>query len=300
MHNAHMIDWNDLRYFLAVAKQGSTISAGKAMGLSQTTVHRRIDALESQLGIKLVARSSLGYRLTAYGEKLLPFAERIERNVQDLLKQVESETRDLSGVIRVTCPEPVMAKFLSSKFFDSFYAQYPNIRVELVTSDRYLSILKGEADIAFRSGDTDEELIGRKVADSCWAVYASHSYIERHGKPNTIEDLTKHPIVAFDEALSKHRLSTWLKEVAPNAVVAARANSVLGLVSAVKSGVGVGALPVGLGDEVIELRKLFGPVPELTRSWRLLTHPDLRDTPRIAAFFEYALSNIATLRKVLE
>jgi molybdate transport repressor ModE-like protein len=300
VHNAQMIDWNDLRYFLAVARAGSTIAAGKAMGISQSTVHRRLEELEAQLNRKLVTRATTGYRLTEYGERLLPYAERVERSVLDLQQHVQDETRDLSGVIRVTCPEPIIAKFSNAKFFDAFYAQYPNIRVELVTSDRYLSILKGEADIAFRSGDTDEELIGRKVAESVWAIYASRAYVESHGKPERIEDLIHHPIVAFDETLSKHRTATWLKEVASNALVAARANSVLGLVSAIKSGVGVGALPVALGDQEAELVRVLGPVPELTRSWRLLTHPDLRNTPRIAAFFEYALSCLTELKKVLE
>ena len=294
-----MIDWNDLRYFLAVARAGSTIAAGKAMGSSQSTVHRRIEELEGQLKRKLVTRETTGYRLTEYGQGLLPYAERVERSILDLQQHVQDETRDLSGVIRVTCPEPIIAKFSKAKFFDGFYAQYPGIRVELVTSDRYLSILRGEADIAFRSGDTDEELIGRKVADSLWAIFASRDYVERHGKPERIEDLSRHAVVTFDESLSNHRLTTWLKEVAPQAVVAARVLSVLGLVASVRSGVGVGALPMALGDAEPELVRVLGPVPELTRSWRLLTHPDLRDTPRIAAFFEYAIENVAALKVVL-
>jgi len=299
VHNDSMIDWNDLRYFLAVARGGSTIAAGKAMGISQSTVHRRLQELELQLNRKLVTRTTTGYRLTEYGEGLLPYAERVERSVLDLQQHVQDATRDLSGVIRVTCPEPIIAKFSKAKFFDGFCARYPQIRVELVTSDRYLSILKGEADIAFRSGDTDEELIGRKVADSIWAIYASRDYLERYGELTRIEDLNLHSVVTFEESLSNHRLSTWLKEVAPQAIIAARVLSVLGLVSSVKSGVGIGALPAALGDAEPELVRVFGPIPELTRSWRLLTHPDLRETPRIAAFFEYAIENLAALKHVL-
>jgi len=299
VHSAWMIDWNDLRYFLAVARAGSTIAAGKAMGISQSTVHRRLEELEVQLKQKLVTRETTGYRLTEYGLGLLPYAERVERSVLDLEQHAKDATRDLTGLLRVTCPEPIIAKFSKAKFFDGFYAQYPNIRVELVSSDRYLSVLKGEADIAFRSGDTNEELIGRKVAESFWAIYASYGYIERHGKLERIEDLKHHQVVTFDESLSNHRLSTWLNEVAPEAVIAARVLSVLGLVSSVRSGVGVGALPMALGDAEPELVRLLGPVPELTRSWRLLTHPDLRDTPRIAAFFDYALSHMAALKQIL-
>ncbi|MDP8995468.1 MAG: LysR family transcriptional regulator, partial [Pseudomonadota bacterium] len=294
-----MFDWNDLRYFLAVARHGSTIAAGKAMGISQSTVHRRVEELEVQLKRKLVTRETTGYRLTEYGQGLLAYAERVERSVLDFEQHVQDATRDLTGVIRVTCPEPIISRLSKTKFLDGFHAFYPGLRVELVTSDRYLSILKGEADVALRSGDTDEELFGRKVADSTWAIYASRSYVERFGKPDRIEDLAHHPLVALDESMNNHRLSAWLKEVAPLAIVASRASSVLGLVSSVKSGVGMGAMPMPLGDAEEDLVRVLGPVPELTRSWRLLTHPDLRHTPRISAFFDYAIENLAILKKVL-
>lgn len=295
-----MFDWNDLRYFLAVARYGSTIAAGKAMGISQSTVHRRLDELEAQLKRKLVTRETTGYRLTEYGQELLVYAERIERSVLDFEQHVQDSSRDLSGTIRVTCPEPIITRFSKVNFFDGFHAQYPELRVEFVTSDRYLSILKGEADIAFRSGNTDEELIGRKVADSFWAVYASRAYIERNGRPDRIEDIAKHPLVTFDESLSNHRSSSWLKEVAPHAVVAVRVHSVFGLVESVKSGVGIGPLPAPIADAEDDLVQVIGPVPELTRSWRLLTHPDLRQQPRISAFFDYCFENIEALKSTLE
>ena len=95
-----------------------------------------------------------------------------------------------------------------SKLIDRFHARHPELRVEFVTSDRYLDLSKGEADVAFRSGDTDDELVGRKIANSLWAVYASHGYIERHGKPERVDDLSRHLLVGFDETLSKHRAAS--------------------------------------------------------------------------------------------
>jgi len=294
-----MFDWNDLRYFLGIARYGSTIAASKSMGVNQSTVHRRLDELEARLKRKLVTRETTGYRLTEYGQRLLPYAEHVENVVLEFERQVKDATHDLAGVIRVTCPEPIVALFSKARFFDAFHELYPQLRVEFVTSDRYLCILKGEADVAFRSGDTSEELIGRKVADSNWAIYASRTYIERVGKPERIEHLVNHPLVALDQSLSSHRSLTWLKEVAPHAIYAARNNSVLGLISSIKSGVGVGPLPVALGDAQDDLVQVIGPVPELTRSWRLLTHPDLRNTPRISAFFDYAIENLSALKGVL-
>jgi DNA-binding transcriptional LysR family regulator len=294
-----MFDWNDLKYFLAVARHHSTIAAGKALGLSQSTVHRRLAELERRLGRQLVTRHTNGYRLAEFGEQLLPYAERVEAAVKDLETQVTGAVRDVAGVIRVTCPEPIVYRFTQSKLFDRFHARHPKLRVEFVTSDRYLDLSKGEADVAFRSGDTDDELVGRKIADSLWAVYASRAYIERHGKPERIEDLPHHPLVGFDESLRNHRTAMWLKEIAPDASMAARHNSVLGLVSSVKSGIGVGPLPTALGDAEPDLVRVLGPIPALTRSWRLLTHPDLRRAPRISAFFDFIIEERGALKSIL-
>jgi DNA-binding transcriptional LysR family regulator len=188
---------------------------------------------------------------------------------------------------------------IQAKLIDRFHEQHPKLRVEFVTSDRYLDLSKGEADVAFRSGDTDDELIGRKIADSIWAVYASHAYVERHGRPERVEDLAQHPLVGFDDSLANHRASKWLSAVAPKARLAARNSSVLGLVSAVKSGIGLGPLPTALGDAEPDLVRVLGPIPELARSWRLLAHPDLRRTPRVSAFFDFIALERDALKLIL-
>jgi DNA-binding transcriptional LysR family regulator len=292
-----MFDWNDLKYFLAVARHGSTIAAGKALRISQSTVQRRLVALEKQIKRKLVSRTASGYRLTDLGLELLPYAERIESMVGDFERHVGDIGRDRGGIIRVTCPEPIVQRM--TPLIERFHARHPNLRVEFVMSDRYLDLCKGEADVAFRSGDTDDELIGRKIADSIWAVYASQDYIARQGKPAHVEDLSRHPLVCLDESMSGHRVAKWLKEVAPHAKVTARNNSVLGMMYAVKSGVGIGPLPTAIADNEPGLVRVLGPIPELARIWRLLTHPDLRRTPRIAAFFDFVTEERDALKSIL-
>ena len=299
VHNAKMFDWNDLRYFLAVARHGSTIAAGKALGLSQSTVQRRISELETRIGHPPMARHPSGYRLTEFGEALLPYAERVEAAVGDVELRVKDSVRELSGVIRLTCPEPIVSRMTKSALIDRFHARHPQLRIEFVTSDRYLDLSKGEVDVAFRSGDTDDELVGRKVADSLWAVYASTAYVTRHGQPARVEDLAQHPLVGFDESLSQHRASKWLGEVAPGATMAARQASVLGLVSAIKSGIGIGPLPTALGDAEEDLVRVLGPIPALARSWRVLAHPDVRRIPRIAAFFDFVVEEREALKSIL-
>jgi len=217
--------------------------------------------------------------------------------IGDLERHVTGAGHDRSDVIRVTCPEPIVHRM--TPLIAHFHARHPELRVEFVMSDRYLDLAKGEADIAFRSGDTDDELVGRKIADSLWAVYASRSYLERHGKPDHVEDLARHALVCLDESMSNHRVVTWLKQVAPDARIAARNTSVLGLMYAVKSGVGAGPLPTAIADGEPDLVRVLGPIPELARSWRLLAHPDLRRTPRVAAFFDFIIEERESLKSIL-
>jgi DNA-binding transcriptional LysR family regulator len=285
---------------LAVARHGSTLAAARDLKTSQSTVQRRLAALERQLGHSLVKRSAAGYRLTEFGQEMLPHAERVEQAARALEQHRDTAVRAEIGAIRITCPEPIMYRITRSGLLDRFHARYPGLRAEFVMSDRYLDLTKGDADVALRSGDTDDEvLVGRKIADSLWGVYASPTYVERCGKPERVQDLEQHAIIGLDESMAKHRAAVWLREVAPNAKVVARINSVLGLVSAAKSGIGLAPLPTALGDSEPDLVRLLGPIPELTRSWRLLTHPDLRKTPRVAAFFDFINDELPALRPIL-
>lgn len=295
-----MFDWNDLKYFLAVARHHSTLAASRALQVNQSTVQRRLAELERRLGRPLVQRHPTGYRLTEFGEALLPYAERVAKAVAVLEQQLESAQLEAVGVIRVTCPEPLVYRITQTTLLDRFHARYPGLRVEFVMSDRYLDLMKGEADVALRSGDTvDNELVGRKIGDSLWAVYASRKYVERCGQPDRVEALEQHDLVGFDETMANHRAAQWLRDVAPHGRVVARNNSVLGLLYSVKAGVGVAPLPTANADAEPELVRVLGPVPELARIWRLLTRADLRHTPRISAFFDFMIEEIDTLRPII-
>jgi DNA-binding transcriptional LysR family regulator len=223
----------------------------------------------------------------------------VEQAVLGFEQHLDASKREAVGVIRVTCPEPLVYRITQSGLLDRFHARHPGLRVEFVMSDKYLDLAKGDADVALRSGDTDGDLVGRKIADSIWAVYASRRYIERHGKPERIEDLAQHALVGLDETMAKHRAAKWLAQVAPNGKFVARNNSVLGLLYAVKSGVGVAPLPTAIADAEDDLVRVLGPIPELARIWRLLTPPELRRTPRVSAFFDFIIEEIEALRPIL-
>ncbi|MGE3163250.1 MAG: LysR family transcriptional regulator, partial [Burkholderiales bacterium] len=177
--HSHGLDWNDLRYFLAVAKHGSTVAAARALQTNQSTVQRRLAAFERRIGKPLATRSPSGYRLTELGREMVAHAERVEEAALAFERHLEVATRAVSGVLRVACPEPIVYRITQSPLLGRFAARHPNLRVEFVMSDKYVDLSKGEADVALRSGDTDDgELVGRKIADSLWAVYASRAYVE--------------------------------------------------------------------------------------------------------------------------
>lgn len=293
-------DWDDLKYLLALARHQSTVAAARALGVDQSTVHRRLAELERRAGTPLVHRLPAGYRLTELGQELIPLAERVEQAVRALERRIEEARHGEAGIVRLTCPEPLVTRLTRSGFVDRFHCRHPGLRVEFVMSDRELDLLRGEADVALRSGDTDDrELVGRKVADSIWAVYASCEYVERHGAPRTVEELVRHALIGFDPSMSHHRAARWLARVAPGATFVARNDGILGLVHSAKSGVGIAPLPTALGDAEPDLVRVLGPIPELTRAWRLLTSPELRTTPRVSAFFDFVLGELETLRPVL-
>ena len=295
-----MLDWNDLKYLLAVARHQGTAAASRALGVNQSTVQRRLVELERNLGQPLVQRHSTGYRLTSFGEQLLPLAQQVEQAVVALTQHVENFLRDVTGVVRVTCPEPLVYRISNSTLLDRFRSRYPALQVEFVTSDRYLDFAKGEVDIALRSGDTDDNaLVGRKVGDSLWAVYASPKYIARRGQLDSVEDLERHDWVGFDDTMAQHRAASWLAQVAPKAHFVARNNSVLGLVYSAKAGIGLAALPTALGDAEPDLVRVLGPIPELARIWRVLTTPELRHTPRVAALFDFLVDEVEALRPII-
>jgi DNA-binding transcriptional LysR family regulator len=297
--NLPKFDWNDLRFFLAVAREGSTLAAAKSLSVSQPTVQRRLSALEESIKRKLVEHHPTGYQLTEFGKTLFPHVEDVERSISALQRQLMSGGQDLSGTLRVTCPEGMASRILAP-LIESFRVKYPDIRVDLIMTDRRLDLAKGEAEVAVRMYEPgDESLIARKIADSPWAVYASRTYVKRHGHARRQEDLNDHAIIEFGGELTQIRANRWLRSVAPQATVAARGNSMLGVLAAVKSGAGLAPLPMLLGGGEDDLEPLLAPIPEIGSRIYLVMHSDLRGTARVRAFCDFVAVEIVRFRPLL-
>jgi DNA-binding transcriptional LysR family regulator len=295
-----VFDWNDLRYLLAVARAGSTLGAAKALGTSQSTVHRRLAELEERIGRPLVKRSATGFRLTELGERLLPYAERAERSIVAFERQLLASNKDVSGTVRVTFASSLADRLASSPLIDAFRARYRGIQLELVITDRVLDLSKGQADIAIRFGEpNDDTLIGRKIATVRWALYATQSYVEQHGRPERPQDIEHHSVIGFDGEIAHYAAARWLRSVVPHARITARSENWSGYMLAVKSGVGLGLLPIHHGNRERGLVRLIETEPEVVSHFWLLMHRDMRQTPRVRAFFDFVVAELKAFRTLL-
>ncbi|MGD9884989.1 MAG: LysR family transcriptional regulator [Reyranella sp.] len=294
-----MFAWDDLKHFLAFARAGSMQAAAQALGVNQSTVQRRIAELEGHIGRRLVERHLGGYRLTELGGELRTSAEDVETAVMAFERHLAACDKELTGVVRLTCGSTVADRLRRTPLIDAFHARYPGLRVELVISDRRLDLSKGEADIAIRVGEpTDEALLCRKITDASWSVYAGRAYVERHGRPDSLENLQRHLIVDCDGSIADYPGARWMRSAAPHATVATRSDHWQGLMLAVKAGAGLAALPHFQGDCESELVRVIDDIG-LVLPFYLLLHRDMQHTPRVRAFADFVASEIKSFRAIL-
>jgi len=294
LHTVGMFDWNDLKYFLAFARTGSMLAAAKASHVNQSTVQRRITELENRIGQQLVVRHLAGYRLTQEGQELRRSAENVADAVTAFEHEVVASDKGLRGTIRVTTTGGVADRLRRASLVEAFHACHPNFQLELVISDRLLDLSAGEADLAIRSGEPrDESLIGRKIADVPWAVYASRSYIQHHGAPRCVADIERHVIVTCSCSNENDPAGQWLRLVAPHATVVARCETGSEQLRAVKSGAGIAPLLTHHGDA--DLVRVIS-ITDLTTPYYLLMHETMRYRPRVRAFADFVASEIKAFR----
>jgi DNA-binding transcriptional LysR family regulator len=294
-----MFDWNDLKAFLAVAREGSTLGGAKALKINQTTVARRIEALEAAVGLKLFERGQTGSSLTEAGRDLLAEAERMEAAATGFSHRAAAHRRGLAGTLRVTATE-ILANTAITPGLAAFRAAYPDVQVELLITDEILDLEAGEADLALRAGEVlgESDLVGRKVAEFPFALYASRDYLLRRGLPDSIEDLRHHDLIAGDGPSEPLPGVKWMLDRLPGVEPVVRSNSLTSLLQALKAGMGIGPFGRLAADLEPELVRVF-PINELTTSGWIITRRDLKDVPRVRAFIDFFVPHFVQLQKSL-
>lgn len=286
-----MIEWGDLRYLLAVGRTGSTLAAARLTGASQSTVARRLTALELALELKLFERMQDGSRLTAQGEALMEKALAVEAALQDFEETAQTARRRLSGLIRFTmAPEgadPVVAAPVTA-----FMRQHPDVRIEMLATEDFLDIAAGEADIALRTGPppTDPNLVVRKIQEVAWACYASPAYIAEHGAPKTAADLDGHLIIGPEGRMGQLPPMRWL--TGQGGRYACHASSMSGMMGLARAGAGVAVLPEMYASNQPDLVRCLPADVAPTDVW-LVTRDDVRRTPHVRALIDFIYGHAA-------
>lgn len=277
-----MLDWDDLKTFLAITRHGTLSAAARAVKVSQTTMGRRLDHLHGQAGATLLERTPSGFRLTTTGAAILAEVERMETAALALERTISGGDQRLHGLVRVTTVDALAAHVLTPGLA-ALQVEHPGIVVELLTDNRSLSLARREADIAVRLGRFDaHETIVRKVGEMAFGVYAAPAYLERLGPPDWANGAAGHRIVRVQDDLLDTPDSRWFVDRTTQAEPALLANSREVQLRGVLAGLGLGHLPCYLAIEQAGLLRLdAGPV--LTREIWMGVHRDTRHAPRIMA-----------------
>lgn len=293
-----MLDWDDLRYFIKVADTGSTLAAGRALGVSQPTVARRIAALEASLALTLFERLQTGYALTSAGATLLDLARNVEHAATRVQDAAFAAARDTSGTVRLTTIELYAVTILPPILRD-LHEAHPEIRIELDTSEEPRDLHAGAADIALRAsaGPTGGGLVARRIAYDPWTLYCSRGYAEAHGVPRTRAQLAGHRLIGGGGKKVWGSYRDWLVSNGLEAGIAMHHDSVTGLLAAVRSGFGLAVLPTFVADRDPDLVRCLPPRPDDEAALWLLTHERLRHSPRIRAVMDFLAERLTELKK---
>jgi len=276
-----MLDWNDLRFAHAVALTGSLTGAGKHLGVHQTTVGRRVAALEDGLGFRLFTRSTSGLITTSEGARVLASIDALASALLRFERGAPGATNEVRGLVRVAITE-TGARQLVEGVFPSLMARHPELEIELVPSNLAADLTRGEADLAIRLLRPDGDVVARRIGQVTYGLYASDVYLARH-RAALDNDLAGHDVVVPVRELAHGPEATWLERHASAARRRLRASSLVTLAQAVGAGLGMCVLPVNLAAMHPGVRRVR-LLPEIpARPVWLVIHPELREVARVRA-----------------
>lgn len=291
------MDWDDLRFFLAIYRAGSTSGAARALSVQHTTVGRRLSGLEETLGTTLFTRTPTGLVPTPDAEGILMLAEDAERSMTAIERAAHGGDTRIEGVVRLTTSEAFSGYFV--RRLAKLYTQHPGLVVEVLSGNRLFDVGRGEADLAVRIAPTTQlDLICRCIGHAGWSLYASENYVERHGALSEGFDFTGHEVIGFDESLKQVPGALWLSDHAGGAQTPMRGNSINAVVNAAVVGIGIAAVPCFLAEPEPTLRRLT-PALIGTREIWLVFHPDVKRIARVRRVIDFVADEVAADAELL-
>jgi len=289
------VDWNALKIFLAIAESGTLAGAAKSLQVNHSTVFRRLNTFEDEIGGRLFERLSHGYELTQMGEELLVEAKKIAASFDDMERHIVGKDIQPKGTVKITAPNNIAYRYLP-RYLTEFNQSYPDIKIELLVSNLEINMNNRQADIAVRATSAPpEHLIGRRLRSITWGVYASKNYKEKCGLPKNMAQLADHVLIGATGSMRSLAAYRWLDKNLPQQIKT-RCDELIAMAAFAEAGQGLAVLP----DDQMRpgIVKLFNfPNAENSELW-LLTHPDLRHVERIKLVMQH-LAEAFSAEKVM-
>lgn len=286
------LPWDDVQYFLELARRGTLARASRGLGVSHTTVLRRVASLERRLDRKLFDRSHAGFDLTIAGEELVAHAEEMEA-IADGIFSAPGKAGPLAGTVRVAIVEGLACKVVTpalARLRDTA----PELQLDVTTVMQLANLTKREADISVSlSQPSGRKLVAQKVTTSSVHLYASKQYLARYGCPNSVGDLDQHSFVDYVEDMIEIQALRWLSEVVQARRVVFRSTSPLVQLAAVRTGLGIGMFPDYLALDEPDLVPILTDAVRAEREFWVATHQDLTRIPRIRKVHEFIIACLA-------
>jgi DNA-binding transcriptional LysR family regulator len=279
------LNWDVVRIFLAVAEAGSLSKASARLRISQPTVGRHIDELEAELGVVLLLRTARGAQLTDRGHELARVASPLAEGMGKFLRVATGAQDALEGRVRLAATE-IVGVALLMPMLARLQLEYSKIDVDLVLDNRPADLLRGEADIAVRMfAPKEADLIGYRVGELPTALYASRSYVDRHGTPKNWNALLEHRLIGFD---IRGPFANLYADVDPRLTsdrFCFRSDSLVAQLEAARQGVGIAGLQVEIASRYSSLQKLLPKTPMPSLPLWLVMHKDIRRGAHVRALF---------------
>ncbi len=293
-------DWDDLRFFLAVARSGRLTSAARRLGADHATVSRRISSLEASLKAKLFERRPQGYALTLHGERLLARAESMETDALSIQSEIGGADMALSGVVRVGAPEGVGSAFLAPRL-GRFMAASPGLELQLVAVPRLVSLSKREADIAITLAPPKEgKIVARKLIDYRLGLFAAPSYLASAPRLDTPDDLHAHAVIGYIDDLIFTPELDYLDEVSRGLRARLQSSSLNAQHAMTAAGAGICVLPLFMAGQDERLVRLFPDQVTVERSFWLVVHADLKDVARVRTTVDFLVREAKVSRALFQ
>lgn len=286
-------EWSDLKPFLAVARMGKITSAARRLGVEHSTISRRIAALEQALGARLFSREPDGYRLTPQGENLMIAAEQIEAAALRVQAEVGYSDLGISGTVRIGSPDGFGSRFLAPRI-GRLADEHPDLDIQLVAIPRNFSLSKREADIAITlSRPKEKRLHGRKLTDYRLRLYASRDYLTRKGPITTMSAVAQHRLISYVDDLIYAPELDYLKQVSSDARAGLKGSTLIAQIEATIAGAGICVLPLFLARQHPDLVCILPGEFELTRTFWLVVHSDMRNLARVRVASDFIAQEVA-------